>query len=392
MKILLITPLYPGYINQSPIEAPHVVHHLARQWAKEHEVQVIRLWPYYPKIFNIIKKSIKNNKFLFIDKFVLDDVDVLRVPIKKIPKCVYPERELNRVVDVIKDKIYPEDGPDIIICDTLDPSIYIGNKISNLFQSTLVASLHNTDIKYLSNQSNYKRFMRIESNISKIVFRSNIIENKFLNLYTGSRKSSDNFKILFGLDKTIFIDSKNLELKVTNAKKEIVVASSLKKLKKIDILIKAFSGMKNSKYMLRIIGDGPERKALEGLVESLNCKSQIIFEGERTRNDVLKFMEESEIFSMVSSPETFGLVYLEAMAKGCITIGSKNEGIDGVIVHEENGFLIMPDDVEGLKNILDKISTMSIEDKRKIIINAYITAREFDNENLAKSYINQIQA
>ena len=49
-------------------------------------------------------------------------------------------------------------------------------------------------------------------------------------------------------------------------------------------------------------------------------------------------MEESDVFAMVSSPETFGLVYIEAMAKGCVTIGSKGEGIDGVIVNNENGF------------------------------------------------------
>jgi len=34
---------------------------------------------------------------------------------------------------------------------------------------------------------------------------------------------------------------------------------------------------------------------------------------------------------MVSAPETFGLVYLEAMAKGCIVIGTKNWGIDGIV-------------------------------------------------------------
>ena len=34
---------------------------------------------------------------------------------------------------------------------------------------------------------------------------------------------------------------------------------------------------------------------------------------------------------MISELETFGLVYIEAMAAGCITIASRNEGFDGII-------------------------------------------------------------
>lgn len=392
MKILLITPLYPGYINQSAIEATYVVHHLARQWAKTHEIKVVRLWPHYPKVFNFVKKSRKMAEYSYMERFTLDQVNVLRVPIKKIPKFRYTEKELNRIVDLIKDNLYSQNGPDIIICDTLDPSIYIGDAVSRIFDSTLIASLHNTDIKHLSNQSNYRRFMGIESNIDKIAFRSTVVEKKFLNLYTGTRRSSDNFNILFGLDESVFITEKELEIKPSYAKKEIIVAASLKKLKKIDVLIKAFVDMKNKdEYILRIIGEGPERKMLEDLVDSINCKTQIIFEGEKTRNEVLNIMEHAEIFAMVSSPETFGLVYLEAMAKGCITIGSKHEGIDGVIVNNENGFLCTPNDVKDLKDVLDRISKMGLADKRRILSNAYKTAKNYRNESLAENYIKQIQ-
>ena len=36
---------------------------------------------------------------------------------------------------------------------------------------------------------------------------------------------------------------------------------------------------------------------------------------------------------MVSEPETFGLAYLEAMAKGCLVVGAYGWGIDGIIRH-----------------------------------------------------------
>lgn len=40
---------------------------------------------------------------------------------------------------------------------------------------------------------------------------------------------------------------------------------------------------------------------------------------------------------MISRNETFGVVYLEAMAAGCITIASRNVGYDGIIVDRVNG-------------------------------------------------------
>lgn len=392
MKILLITPLYPGYIGQSPIESPYVVHYIAKQWVEDYDVQVIRLWPHYPSIFNYFKKAKKIYKYSDADNFMLDKVDVFRVPIKKVPKCPYSKKEINKAVDEIISNVNIMDKPDIIICDTLNPSIYIGEILSKKFNSLLVASLHNTDIKILSRSKDYKKFLSLESSIDKIVFRSPVVERKFFNLYSGTKGKKDFFNMLFGLDNDVYIDNKTLKRKISRPEKVVIVAAQLIKLKKIDVLIQAFCTMQNNnKYILRIIGDGPERKNLEELTKSLGYEKQIIFEGEKPREEVLDLMEKAEIFAMVSSPETFGLVYLEAMAKGCLTVGSIKEGIDGVIKNDYNGFLAIPDDVENLKSILDKIILLSEDERGKIIYNALKTAHNFSNKKLAEEYINKIQ-
>lgn len=51
-------------------------------------------------------------------------------------------------------------------------------------------------------------------------------------------------------------------------------------------------------------------------------------------------MLASDCFIMISKNEAFGLVYLEAMSAGCITIASRGEGFDGVIIHGVNGFYV----------------------------------------------------
>ena len=79
------------------------------------------------------------------------------------------------------------------------------------------------------------------------------------------------------------------------------------------------------------------------------------------------------------------MVYLEAMASGCITVCTKNDGIDGIIKDGENGFLTVANGVkETIKRILD------YPDKNKILINAYNTVLMYNMETVAKNYIANI--
>ena len=94
---------------------------------------------------------------------------------------------------------------------------------------------------------------------------------------------------------------------------------------------------------------------------------------------------------MISRGEAFGLVYLEAMARGCITIASKDEGFDGVIQDGKNGFLCKAGDSEELALILDKIKQMPKEELNAISHAAIETAHELTDEKVAEVYLNSIK-
>ena len=392
MKILLITTLYPAYKNQSKIEQTYAVHYFAKEWTKNNDVSVMRLFPSYPMGLESFGKF-KKNKLIksYGDNYTIDGVDIKRVLIRKYPKITYRKTDIRNVAKNIIDYLAGYNIPDLIICDILNPSIYVGEIIARKFNRKLVASLHNSDIFYLKNNKNYKKYLKTEPTIDRIVFRSNNIERQFWEIYRGEKNKKCFSTILFGIESKDIINKEKIEDKLDNRIHEIMVACSLKKLKKIDILIKAFSKMHNrDNYILRIIGDGPERNNLIELSESLGCKSCIIFEGEKDREEVLNYMAKADIFAMVSTPETFGLVYIEAMAKGCITIGSKGEGIDGVIVDNVNGFLCTPNSVEELKVNLEKAVKLNEEDRVRIINNALNTVKELTYERLASKFLNEI--
>ena len=74
--------------------------------------------------------------------------------------------------------------------------------------------------------------------------------------------------------------------------------------------------------------------------------------GRLPREQVLRLMAQSDVFAMPSRKEGFGIVYLEAMASGCVTIGSRGEGIDGVIRDGENGLLVPAGDARAVEAAL----------------------------------------
>ena len=112
--------------------------------------------------------------------------------------------------------------------------------------------------------------------------------------------------------------------------------------------------------------------------------------GKLSRDDVQAKMVTTDVFIMVSKPEAFGLVYVEAMSKGCITIGTIGQGIDGVIQHGNNGFLCEARNIEALKDILIGINQMSYNDKLNLANNAIKTASLLTDKKVASDYLNMI--
>ena len=60
-----------------------------------------------------------------------------------------------------------------------------------------------------------------------------------------------------------------------------------------------------------------------------------------------------DVFVSASRSETQGLTYLEAMASGCITIGTQDEGIADLIKTGQNGFLVPPEDPDAIAEVVD---------------------------------------
>lgn len=178
--------------------------------------------------------------------------------------------------------------------------------------------------------------------------------------------------------------------KITPQNKKVILASGrLHKFKQFDLLIRAFSQIKENypDWNLVILGDGEEKSSLKQLISDLEISDRVFFPG-RVGN-VAEWYEKADLFVMSSLVEGFPNVLLEAMAYGlpCISFdcdtGPRDMIEDGV-----NGILVNPMERErGLMNAMNRM--LSNEELRTNISKNSILLREkYSVSNIMKKWNN----
>jgi len=109
-----------------------------------------------------------------------------------------------------------------------------------------------------------------------------------------------------------------------------------------------------------IIGEGPERVALEGLAARLGVAERVEFHGQLPPREAIERARRCTLFAMPSTEEAFGVAYVEAMAGGVPAIGCRGEPGPEEIAAAGDGFMLVPPgDIERLSQRIDELLTDS---------------------------------
>ncbi|MDO5716090.1 MAG: glycosyltransferase [Tissierellia bacterium] len=128
---------------------------------------------------------------------------------------------------------------------------------------------------------------------------------------------------------------------------------------------------------LYIIGSGPDQKYLEKMIDERNLKDSVILRGQCRREEMAKEYADAHIFALASRTETYGKVYVEAMAAGLPVLTVNNGGSEHFI-HSFNGKIAKVSDVKSLGiNLLDMYKNYDGYDGEKI--------RAFEQEEFSES-------
>lgn len=123
--------------------------------------------------------------------------------------------------------------------------------------------------------------------------------------------------------------------------------------KDFDTLLRAFSSVRTQSPQahLLIVGDGPYRPQVEGLIRELGLGSAVTLSG--FRRDIREILAASDIFVLsTTSGEGLPLTILEAMASSLPVVASDVAGIGEAVIPEETGLLVPPSDPSALSAAL----------------------------------------
>ncbi|MDW8034381.1 MAG: glycosyltransferase family 4 protein [Nitrososphaerota archaeon] len=164
------------------------------------------------------------------------------------------------------------------------------------------------------------------------------------------------------------------QVKASSESSDIIFAGRLIKEKNVDVLIESVKLIKKKNMEVKciIIGDGPERKRLEELVEKLELKRNIFFKGFlKDHDEVVSYMKASKVFVLPSTREGFGIAALEANACGLpvITVKHDMNAACDLIEGGVNGFICKLSPREISEAIMKAINNNMGEGCLKIAVN-----------------------
>lgn len=378
MKVLVFTTLYDLESRPDLVQDTSAIHYLLKYWAKENEILVINTYlntrKYLYRYFNI-----HNLKQYFNDyRFVKDNVIVHVIENQVTLGRYLQEWDWRRIARRSREILEQEQfEPDIVISHLPCYSYGFIDRLG--LQCKKVGVMHLTDLQHAQMKRQY--IDGLNQHFDCVFARSRQIRDSARAL--GVKKLSD--EIVYSGAPVIENEKKRAW---DTAPRSILYAGKLISRKRIEWIINCLQDPELSEVTLTIVGNGPEEKKLKKLAEKIGVEARVRFLGPRSREQVLQEMQKAEIFCMPSYDETFGLVYIEAMTCGCITIGTRNEGIDGVIENGENGYLI--EEETELLRCLKEIIKMDQSKIQKISDNARNTGVLFSEENVSKQYFKLI--
>ena len=106
-------------------------------------------------------------------------------------------------------------------------------------------------------------------------------------------------------------------------------------------------------YKWFIVGDGPYKGFIEDFVTKNNLDNSVFLLGQIHKSKLRHYYSACDYFWLLSElEESYGLVYMEALACKCIPIGRNSYGVKEVIKNGINGFLV--DHISEVGEILSK--------------------------------------
>lgn len=331
MRIAFCTPgsiEFEDYKNYNLLGTEFQVFGLAKELAKKGlEICIIRRW--YKG--SVHEELIENIRVINVASPEFPDLHIQKIATKML-FSYHMKREISAI------------NPDLLI-------------LTDLFSSYLLCKI---DIPKIYITHNPPADLALDTNRVKLTIKKFVERTVFrkcqivisLNRYINKYLNENGYHSLY-IPNAIDIDR---YIPNYSDSKYILFGGRFVKIKKLDILIRAYYRINNklmTKYRLILVGYGPEKEMLEKLIKELELGSRIELIPWLPSDRFIKMISGCTVFLLPSLSECMPVTVLEAMASGKVVIASNIPGPQDIISSNYDGFLFDNSDIDSLSNYLD---------------------------------------
>jgi glycosyltransferase involved in cell wall biosynthesis len=229
---------------------------------------------------------------------------------------------------------------DVVHTHLVHADVY-GGVAAKLRGARLVSTKHNDD------PFRTGAFRYVERGLAHLADRVIAITDS-LRAFNIEQVGVDEAKIVtihYGLDDLPGAWGENPAVDVPSDAQVVLAVSRLTRQKGIDVAVRAMPLLRDDTVLV-VLGEGPERAGLETLARELGVAHRVFLPGRVP--DVAAWLRRSRVLAQPARWEGFGLAVLEAMLAGLPVVASRVSSLPELVVDEETGVLVPPDDPSAL--------------------------------------------
>src|SRR3989344_4684519 len=266
----------------------------------------------------------------------------------------------------------------------------VARTLANLYKIPFIITTHGSDLHYFSEDGRWKANVRDASVRAKfITANSNFTREWYLQMF-GRDLSKETKTIPAGVNNLVdfsrnvsWIDRKYL-FKFPSM---VLFTGRLTVHKGVEYLIKA---ARQIKAEIVILGDGPERKYLESLIQKYKLSNvHMLGYFSHKLGEINDFYLRADVYVAPSVwNEPLGLVILEAMVHKTPVIVTRKGGVTTIVKDGANGFLVRP---KSSNEIAQKVNLLIENEKLRFKMgeNAYrIVVHRFNWDRIGRRFYN----
>ena len=244
-------------------------------------------------------------------------------------------------------RLHREKPFDLVHAHMLPRDGHAGLIVARALGIPFALTVHGTDIfhYFIPGQTPWPRNVRIAREADALMAVSTLLMSRVAP-YRGGEKLSR--VVPNGVDLSLVPEQ------TENTPRAVISVGTLKARKCMDRTLEAFARLAGDypDATLTIVGIGEMEAQLRARIAELGLEGRVTLTGGLPHAEVLARMAKSDLFVLPSWGEGYGIVYIEAMAAGCIAVGAQGEGIEDTITDGENGFLVPAGDIDATERVM----------------------------------------